>query len=187
VLHYIQNDAQCKDGDVLLMDVAAEYANYKSDLTRSIPVNGKYTKRQKEIYNAVLNVFNFAKSRLIIGNIMTEYQKEVGECMQEELIKVGLLNAADVKKQDPEKPLYKKYFMHGTSHHLGIDVHDLGDKYKRFEAGMVYTIEPGIYIREENLGIRIENNLVITDKGNFDLMGNIPILADDIESEMNAS
>jgi Xaa-Pro aminopeptidase len=187
VLHYIQNDAQCKDGDVLLMDVAAEYANYKSDLTRSIPVNGKFTKRQKDVYNAVLNVFNFAKSRLIVGNIMGEYQKEVGDCMQEELIKVGLLNAAEVKKQDPEKPLYKKYFMHGTSHHLGIDVHDLGDKYKRFEAGMVYTIEPGIYIREENLGIRIENNFVITDKGNFDLMGNIPILADDIESEMNAS
>ncbi len=187
VLHYIQNDAQCKDGDVLLMDVAAEYANYKSDLTRSIPVNGKFTQRQKEIYNAVLNVFNFAKTRLIVGNIMNDYQKEVGECMQEELIKVGLLDATEVKKQDPEKPLYKRYFMHGTSHHLGIDVHDLGDKYKKFQAGMVFTIEPGIYIREENLGIRLENNFVITEKGNVDLMANIPILADDIESEMNAS
>jgi Xaa-Pro aminopeptidase len=186
VLHYIQNDAQCKDGDVLLMDVAAEYANYKSDLTRSIPVNGKFTQRQKDIYNAVLNVFNFAKTRLIVGNIMNDYQKEVGECMQEELIKVGLLDAAEVKKQDPEKPLYKRYFMHGTSHHLGLDVHDLGDKYKKFQAGMVFTIEPGIYIREENLGIRLENNFLITEKGNVDLMANIPILADDIESEMHA-
>jgi Xaa-Pro aminopeptidase len=186
VLHYIQNDAQCKDGDVLLMDVAAEYANYKSDLTRSIPVNGKFTKRQKEIYNAVLNVFNFAKTKLVVGNIMNDYQKEVGECMQEELVKVGLLDAAEVKKQDPEKPLYKRYFMHGTSHHLGLDVHDLGDKYKKFQAGMVFTIEPGIYIKEENLGIRLENNFLITEKGNVDLMANIPILADDIESEMHA-
>jgi Xaa-Pro aminopeptidase len=186
VLHYIDNNKQCKDGDVLLLDIAAEYGNYKSDLTRSIPVNGKFTKRQKEVYNAVLNVFNFAKTRLVVGNIMNDYQTEVGLCMQEELIKLGLLDAAEVKKQNPDKPLYKKYFMHGTSHHIGIDVHDLGDKYKKFETGMVFTIEPGIYIREENLGIRLENNFVITDKGNVDLMANIPILADDIEAEMNS-
>jgi Xaa-Pro aminopeptidase len=187
VLHYIQNNQQCKDGDVLLLDVAAEYANYKSDLTRSIPVNGKFTKRQKDIYNAVLNVFNFAKSQLVVGKLMNDYQKEVWECMQEELIKVGLLNAAEVKKQDPEKPLYRKYLMHGTSHHIGLDVHDIGDKYKKFQAGMVFTIEPGIYIREENLGIRLENDFLITENGNIDLMANIPILAEDIESEMRDS
>ncbi len=186
VLHYIQNDMQCKDGDVILLDVAAEYANYKSDLTRSIPVNGKFTQRQKQIYDAVLNVFNFAKTRLVVGNVMNDYQKEVGACMEAELIKVGLLDAAAVKQQNPEQPLYKKYFMHGTSHHLGIDVHDLGDKYKKFEAGMVFTIEPGIYIREESLGIRLENNFLITEKGNIDLMANIPLLAEDIESEMQS-
>ncbi len=186
VLHYIQNDMQCKAGDVLLLDVAAEYANYKSDLTRCLPVSGTFTPRQKHIYNAVLNVFNFAKTRLIVGNLMNDYQKEVGDCMQEELIKVGLLNAEEVKKQNPEQPLYKKYFMHGTSHHIGIDVHDLGDKYRKFEAGMVFTIEPGIYIREENLGIRLENNFLITEKGNTDLMASIPLLADDIESEMQS-
>jgi Xaa-Pro aminopeptidase len=186
VLHYIQNDQVCKDGEMLLLDIAAEYANYKSDLTRTIPINGKFTARQKQIYNAVLNVFNFAKTRLVVGNVMNDYLKEVGECMQEELIKVGLLNADEVKKQNPDRPLYKKYFMHGTSHHLGIDVHDLGDKYKKFEAGMVYTIEPGIYIREESLGVRIENNFVITEKGNYDLMANIPITVDDIEAEMRS-
>jgi Xaa-Pro aminopeptidase len=185
VLHYIENDQQCKDGDILLLDVAAEYANYNSDLTRSIPVNGKYTKRQKAVYNAVLRVMRAAMKMLVPGNNITDYHREVGKLMEEELIKLRLLKASDVKKQNPESPLYKKYFMHGTSHHLGLDVHDYGNRYRKFEAGMVFTCEPGIYIREENLGIRIENDILISKKGPVDLMANIPIEADEIEELMN--
>jgi Xaa-Pro aminopeptidase len=184
VLHYIDNSLQCKDGDILLLDVAAEYANYNSDMTRSIPVNGKYTPRQKDVYNAVLRVMKAATKMLIPGTLMADYQKTVGQLMEEELIKLNLLSADDVKKQNPDAPLYKKYFMHGTSHYLGLDVHDVGNRYRKFEAGMVFTCEPGIYIREESIGIRIENNILITDNGPKDLMANIPIEANDIEALM---
>ena len=184
VLHYIDNSQQCKDGDILLLDVAAEYANYNSDLTRTIPVNGKYTPRQKEVYNAVLRVMKAATKMLVPGNLMADYQKAVGQLMEEELIKLNLLSADEVKKQNPDAPLYKKYFMHGTSHYLGLDVHDVGSRYRKFEPGMVFTCEPGIYIREESIGVRIENNILITEKGPLDLMGNIPIEANDIEALM---
>jgi Xaa-Pro aminopeptidase len=187
VLHYNTNHQQCKDGDILLLDFAAGYANYHSDLTRTIPVNGKFTKRQKDVYNAVLRVMRFAQSRLVVGNIIADYHKEVGAAMEEELLKLGLLTKEDIAKQNPDWPAYKKYFMHGTSHFLGLDVHDVGSRFRKFEAGMVYTCEPGIYIPEENIGVRIENDIVITAKGNFDLMGNIPIEADDIESLMAAA
>ena len=184
VLHYIDNSLQCKDGDILLLDVAAEYANYNSDMTRAIPVNGKYTPRQKDVYNAVLRVMKAATKMLAPGTLMADYQKEVGKLMEEELIKLNLLSADDVKKQNPDAPLYKKYFMHGTSHYLGLDVHDVGNRYCKFEAGMVYTCEPGIYIREESLGIRIEDNILITEKGPVNLMANIPVEANDIEGLM---
>jgi Xaa-Pro aminopeptidase len=186
VLHYIENNQQCKDGDILLLDVAAEYANYNSDLTRCLPVNGKYTPRQRDVYNAVLRVMRAATKMLVPGNNITDYHKEVGKLMEEELIKLGLLKADEVKKQDPDKPLYKRYFMHGTSHFLGLDVHDVGSRFRKFEAGMVFTCEPGIYIREESLGIRIENDILITEKGPKDLMANIPIEADEIEELMQS-
>ncbi len=185
VLHYIENDKQCKDGDILLLDVAAEYANYNSDLTRCLPVNGKFSQRQKDVYNAVLRVKRAAEKMLVVGNVIADYHREVGAVMEEELIKLGLLKAEDVKKQNPESPLYKKYFMHGTSHHLGLDVHDLGNRYRKFEAGMVFTCEPGIYIPAENLGLRLEDNLVINEKGApTNLMASIPIEADEIEGLM---
>ncbi|MBI4947193.1 MAG: aminopeptidase P family protein [Bacteroidetes bacterium] len=185
VLHYVDNNKQCKAGDVLLLDVAAEYANYASDLSRSIPVSGKFTKRQKNIYNAVLRVMRGAISMLKPGNNIIDYHEAVGKLMEEELIKLQLLSLSAVKKQDPKNPLYKKYFMHGTSHFLGLDVHDYGNRYRKFEAGMVFTCEPGIYIREENLGIRHENDILLTKNGNVDLMKNIPIEADEIEELMN--
>ncbi|WP_221390522.1 aminopeptidase P family protein [Dyadobacter sp. NIV53] len=185
VLHYIQNDRTCNDGDVLLLDVAAEYANYGSDLSRSIPVNGKFTKRQREVYDAVLRVFKSAKSMLVTGNIWDEYHLEVSKIMESELIGLGLISKDDITKQDPDWPAYKKYFPHGTSHFLGLDIHDVGNKYRRFEPGMVFTCEPGIYIKEEGLGIRLENNILITAEGNIDLMGHIPIEAEEIEDLMN--
>lgn len=185
VLHYIDNNQVCKDGDVLLLDVAAEYANYASDMTRSIPVNGRFTPRQKQVYNAVLRVMKEARQMLVTGNLWDEYHKEVGKVMEKELIGLGLLDAADVKNQNPDKPLYKKYFMHGTSHFLGLDVHDVGSKYRRFEPGMVFTCEPGIYIPGESLGIRIENDILITKDGNIDLMASIPVEAEEIEDLMN--
>jgi Xaa-Pro aminopeptidase len=184
VLHYTTNDNQCQDGDVILLDFGAEYANYAADLSRSIPVNGKFTTRQRQVYDSVLAVMAFAKTRLIPGNEIEEYHKQVGECMEQELIKLDLLNASDVKNQDPAAPLYKKYFMHGTSHYLGLDVHDVGYKYRTFEPGMVYTIEPGIYIPEEGLGIRLENDILLTANGNEDLMADIPLQADTIEDLM---
>lgn len=186
VLHYIENNQVCQDGDVLLMDVAAGYANYASDLTRSIPVNGRFTTRQRQVYDAVLRVMRASIQMLVTGNIWDEYHKEVGKIMESELIGLGLLDKHDVAKQDPESPLYKKYFMHGTSHFLGLDVHDVGNKYRRFEPGMVFTCEPGIYIREEGLGIRLENNIVITETGNVDLMATIPVEAEEIEELMNS-
>ena len=184
VLHYTTNDNQCQAGDVILLDFGAEYANYAADLSRSIPVNGKFTLRQRQVYDSVLAVMAFAKTRLVPGTEIEEYHRQVGECMEQELIKLDLLNASDVKNQDPAAPLYKKYFMHGTSHYLGLDVHDVGRKYRTFEAGMVYTVEPGIYIPEEGLGIRLENDILLTATGNEDLMGNIPLQADEIEDLM---
>jgi Xaa-Pro aminopeptidase len=184
VLHYIANDKKCNDGDILLMDFAAGYANYQSDLTRCLPVNGKFTKRQRNVYNAVLRVMKFATSRLVVGNNIADYHKEVGKAMEEELLKLRLITKTQIKNQDPSWPAYKKYFMHGTSHFLGLDVHDVGSRYRKFEAGMVYTCEPGIYIPEEALGIRLENDILLTKKGPVDLMKNIPIEADEIEALM---
>jgi Xaa-Pro aminopeptidase len=185
ILHYVQNNRQCADGDLLLMDFGAEYANYASDMTRTVPVNGKFTPRQKEIYNAVLRVQKAAVQMLEPGNSFETYNKEVGLIMEKELIGLGLLDADAVKHQDPENPLYKQYFMHGTSHHLGLDVHDLGSKYQKFEDSMVLTCEPGIYIKAEGIGVRLENDILITKNGPVDLMAAIPIEADEIENLIN--
>jgi Xaa-Pro aminopeptidase len=185
VLHYIENNDECRDGELILFDVGAEYANYNADMSRTIPVNGRFTKRQKEVYNAVLHVQREAFKLLRPGNTIPEYHKQVGELMTEQLIKLGLLDKTDVKNQHPDMPAYKKYFMHGTSHHIGLDVHDIGNVFRKMEAGMVFTVEPGIYIQEENIGIRLENDVVITEEGIFDLMRNIPIEADEIEELMN--
>ena len=184
VLHYTTNDNQCQAGDVLLLDFGAEYANYAADLSRSIPVGGRFSPRQRQVYDAVLAVMDFAKTRLVPGAEIEAYHKAVGERMEQELIQLDLLNATEVKNQDPDAPLYKKYFMHGTSHYLGLDVHDVGYKYRTFEAGMVYTCEPGIYIPEENLGIRLENDILLTAGGNEDLMAEIPLRAEEIEALM---
>jgi Xaa-Pro aminopeptidase len=186
VLHYVENNKACKDGDVILLDVAAEYANYASDMTRAIPVNGKFTKRQREVYDAVLRVMKAATGMLKVGNTFDKYNKAVGDLMTEELLQLGLLKSDEVKNQNPAWPAFKKYFMHGTSHFLGLDVHDVGFFYEPMKAGMVFTCEPGIYIPEENLGIRLENNILITETGNDDLMKNIPLEADEIEALMNA-
>ena len=185
VLHYVENNKPCKDGDVLLMDVGASYANYNADMTRSIPVNGRYTKRQKDVYNAVLRVMRGAMDLLTPGNSIPQYHKQVGELMERELVNLGLLTMSDLKNQDPQAPAYKKYFMHGTSHHLGLNVHDVGNVYRQFEPGMVFTVEPGIYIRDEDLGIRIENDVVIQENGLLDLMATIPIEVEEIEELMN--
>ncbi|MEA5457716.1 aminopeptidase P family protein [Arcicella sp. LKC2W] len=185
VLHYIENSRPCKDGDLILLDVAAEYANYNSDLTRTIPVNGRFTKRQRAVYDAVHRAFKFAKSILKVGVLWEDYQKEVETFIESELVDLGLFSRADIEKQNPDSPLLKKYFMHGTSHHLGLDVHDVWNKYRKVEAGMVFTIEPGIYIREEGIGIRLENNILITETGSIDLMESIPMDADEIETLMN--
>ena len=186
VLHYVENNKQCKKDDVILLDVAAEYANYTSDLTRSIPISGVFTKRQKAVYNSVLKVMKGAVAMFKVGNNMTHYNDAVGLLVEEELIKLKLLKLSDVKKQNPKNPLYKKYFMHGTAHHLGLDVHDYGNRYRKFETGMVFTCEPGIYIREENLGIRLENDYLLTKNGTIDLMKNIPIEAEEIEELMHS-
>ena len=185
VLHYIDNNKVCLDGDVILMDVGAEYANYASDMTRCIPVSGRFTKRQKDVYNAVLNVMKQARSMLRPGVLLSDYHKEVGLIMQSELLGLGLINQHDIDKQDPKNPAYRKYFMHGTSHFLGLDVHDVGHFDKPIKEGMVFTCEPGIYILEENLGIRLENDLVITNDKPFDLMTNIPLEPEEIEDLMN--
>jgi Xaa-Pro aminopeptidase len=166
------------------MDFGAEYANYAADLSRSIPVNGTFTSRQADVYNAVLHVMTIAKQMLVPGNTLDQYHKFVGKVMENELIKLDLLSEEEVNNQDPAQPLYKKYFPHGTSHFLGLDVHDVGDKYRPFEEGMVFTCEPGIYIREEGLGIRLENDFLITHNGAVDLMENIPLTLEDIEREM---
>jgi Xaa-Pro aminopeptidase len=185
VLHYIDNNQVCNDGDVILFDFGAEYANYNADMSRSIPVNGRFTPRQRDVYNAVLRVMREATKLLVAGTIWNEYHDEVGKIMTSELIGLGLLDSTDVKNQDAASPLYKKYFMHGTSHHLGLDVHDYASRYKAFEEGNILTCEPGIYIPAEGLGIRIENNILITKGGNIDLMADIPVEADHIEEIMN--
>jgi len=184
VLHYIDNNQACKDGDVILMDFGAEYGNYASDMTRCIPVNGKFTARQKEVYNAVLRVMKAATKMLVPGNYLHEYHLEVGKLMEKELLELGLISQEDIDNQNPESPAYKKYFMHGTSHYLGLDVHDVGSWTTPIEAGMVFTCEPGIYIPEENLGIRLENDVLVTENGPDDLMKNIPLEADEIEALM---
>jgi len=185
VLHYIDNNKPCKDGDILLMDFGAEYANYASDLTRTIPVNGKFSARQKAVYNSVLHVMKEATKMLVPGTNFKDYNKEVGRIMEAELLKLGLLDKHDVKKQDSKNPLFKKYFMHGTSHSIGLDVHDVGSFETPMKDGMVFTCEPGIYILEEKLGIRLENDILITTNGPNDLMKNIPIEVDEIEELMN--
>jgi Xaa-Pro aminopeptidase len=187
VLHYIENNMQCKDGDVILMDFGAEYANYASDLTRSFPVNGRYSDRQRAVYNAVLHVKKEAEKLLVPGTLIPEYHKEVGKIMEAELVKLKLIDATDIKNQNPDWPAYKKYFMHGTSHHIGLDTHDSGLYHKPIEAGMVFTCEPGIYIPEENLGIRLEDDLVVQAKGApKNLMATIPLEAEEIEDIMNS-
>ena len=186
VLHYIENNQQCNAGDLILLDVAAEYANYSSDLTRTFPVSGRFSQRQKAVYNAVNHVKKEATKLLIPGTIWKDYHVEVGEIMTAELLKLGLLDKADVQNEDKNWPAYKKYFMHGTSHHIGLDTHDYGLLHKPMEANMVFTVEPGIYIPEEGFGIRLEDDVVVQENGApFNLMGNIPIEADEIEEIMN--
>ena len=187
VLHYIENNQQCKAGDVILLDVGAEYANYSSDLTRCIPVSGKFTARQKAVYNAVLHVKKEAEKLLVPGTIMAEYHKQVGYLMEEQLVNLGLISMEDIQTQNPDWPAYKKYFMHGTSHFLGLDTHDVGLWHEPIQAGMVFTCEPGIYIPEEGLGIRLEDDLVVQESGApFNLMKDIPLEAEAIEELMNA-
>ena len=187
VLHYIENNAQCQDGDVILMDFGAEYANYASDQTRCFPVNGRFTDRQKQVYNAVLNVKKAAEKLLVPGTLIPEYHKEVGKLMTDQLLQIGLLDKTDVKNENPEWPAYKKYFMHGTSHFIGLDTHDSGLYHKPIEAGMVFTCEPGIYIPEENLGIRLEDDLIVRESGDpFNMMASIPLEIEEIEETMNS-
>ena len=188
VLHYIENNQECKDGDLLLMDVAAEYANYSSDMTRTIPVNGRFTARQKAVYQAVLNVKNQATKLLVPGTMWDAYHVEVGKLMTSELLGLGLIDKVDVQNEDSKWPAYKKYFMHGTSHHMGLDTHDFGALKSPMQANMVFTVEPGIYIPEENMGIRLEDDVVIQAKGSpVNLMQNIPIEIDEIEALMNSN
>lgn len=187
VLHYIQNNQQCKDGDLILMDVGAEYANYSSDMTRTIPVNGKFTPRQKAVYNAVLQVKNEATKLLVPGTLWKEYHIEVGKIMTAALIDLKLIDKADVKNENPDWPAYKKYFMHGTSHHIGLDTHDYGILWEPMQPNMVFTVEPGIYLPQEGFGIRLEDDVVIQKSGEpFNLMKNIPIEVEEIETLMNA-
>lgn len=187
VLHYIENNLQCKSGDLILLDVGAEYANYSSDMTRMVPVSGRFNERQKEVYNAVLRVKNEATKMLVPGTFWKQYHVEVGKIMTSELLGLGLIDKADVQNENPDWPAYKKYFMHGTSHHMGLDTHDYGLLHESMQANMVFTVEPGIYIPAEGFGIRIEDDMVIQEKGAaFNLMRNIPIEVEEIESLMNS-
>lgn len=186
ILHYNDNNQTCKDGEVILFDFGAEYANYNADLSRTVPVSGKFSKRQKDVYQSVLHVMKEATKMLLPGTIWNDYHDEVGKIMTSELIKLKLLDKHDVEKQDSKMPAYKKYFMHGTSHHLGIDVHDFASRYEPFAVGNILTCEPGIYIQAEGLGIRLENDVLITANGPLDLMKNIPIEAEEIEEIMNS-
>ena len=186
ILHYNANNQICKDGDIILFDWGAEYAHYVADMSRTIPVNGTFTPSKKEVYNAVLDTFYFAKALLVPGTIYAEYEKEIGQFMTSKLIDLKLISKQDVANQNPNWPAYKKYFMHGTSHFIGLDVHDVGNRDKPMQAGNLFSCEPGIYIPEENIGIRLENNILLTKNGNIDLMENIPIQADEIESLMHS-
>lgn len=183
-LHYISNNEECMDGELLLMDFGANYGGYCADLTRTVPVNGKFTKRQKDVYNACLHLHNYAKSLLKPGITILDYTDKVGEEASKQFLKIGLLKKEDLKNEDPDNRAYRKYLYHGISHHLGIDVHDLGTRTEPIVPGMVFTVEPGIYIEEEQMGVRIENNIWITKSGNKDLMAKIPIEASDIERLM---
>ncbi len=183
-LHYVSNNAECKAGELILMDFGAEYGGYCADLTRTVPVNGKFGRRQKTVYNACLHLHDYAKSLLKPGISIVDYTDKVGEEATQQFLKIGLLRKTEVKNEDPENRAYRKYLYHGISHHLGIDVHDLGTRTEPIKAGMVFTVEPGIYIEEEQMGVRIENNLWITKNGNKDLMQNIPITAEEIETLM---
>ncbi|MBL0269614.1 MAG: aminopeptidase P N-terminal domain-containing protein [Chitinophagaceae bacterium] len=183
-LHYVSNSEECKDGELILMDFGAEYGGYCADLTRTVPVNGKFTRRQKTVYNACLHLHDYAKSILKPGINILDYTDKIGEEATQQFLKIGLLRKSDVKNEDPENRAYRKYLYHGISHHLGVDVHDLGTRTEPIKAGMVFTVEPGIYIEEEQMGVRIENNLWITRNGNKDLMKNIPITAEEIETLM---
>ena len=186
ILHYTLNNKKCKSGELVLIDVAAEYGNYSADVTRTFPVSGVYTERQKKVYNAVLNVKNEATKLLVTGTLWKEYHKEVGKIMTSELIGIGLLDKSDIQNQDPENPAYKKYFMHGTSHHLGLNTHDYGLLNLPMESQMVFTVEPGIYIPEEGFGIRLEDDVVIQNSSEpINLSKNIPIEIEEIESLMN--
>jgi Xaa-Pro aminopeptidase len=185
VLHYHQNDQVCKKGELLLLDVAAAYANYNSDLTRTIPVSGKFTRRQKQIYNAVLRVMRSSIKGAVAGKVVRDWQRESWDMMNEELLKLDLLKASDIKKQDPDNPACRKYFMHGLGHPMGLDVHDVGFTTEPMAAGWVMTVEPGIYIPEENIGIRLENDILITAEGQIDLMADIPVEVEEIEALMS--
>ncbi len=185
ILHYIENDQTCRDGDILLLDVGAEYANYAADLTRTIPVNGRFSDRQRDVYDAVLRIQRQAIALLRPGTRLKSYQEQVASIVEEELIRLKLFSRAEVEAQDSSHPLYKRYFMHGTAHHLGLDVHDVSAPARPLEPGMVLTCEPGIYIREENLGVRLENDILITEDGNLDLMADIPIEPGEIEDLMH--
>ena len=183
-LHYVTNNEECKDGELILMDFGASYGGYNADLTRTIPVNGRFGRRQKTVYNTCLHLHNYAKSLLKPGISIIDYTEKVGEEATQQFLKIGLLKKSDVKNEDPENRAYRKYLYHGISHHLGIDVHDLGTRTEPIKAGMLLTIEPGIYIEEEEMGVRIENNVWITKKGNIDLFQGIPITTEEIESVM---
>lgn len=184
ILHYVENNRECKSGELILMDFGAQYGNYNADLTRTIPVNGKFTKRQKEVYNAVLAVHNYGKKLLKPGIKFPDYVGKINAEMEKQLLNIGLITKNDIKNQDPANPAYRKYFYHGVTHHLGVDVHDLGTRTEAVKEGMLFTVEPGIYIEEEQMGIRIENNIWITKSGNQDLFKNIPITVEEIEACM---
>jgi Xaa-Pro aminopeptidase len=183
-LHYISNNQECKDGEMILMDFGAEYGGYCADLTRTVPVNGKFTDRQKTVYNACLHLHDYAKSLLKPGISIVDYTEKLGDEASRQFQQIGLISESDIKNEDPENRAYRKYLYHGISHHLGIDVHDLGTRTEPIVEGMVFTVEPGIYIEEEQMGVRIENNIWITADGNKDLFSNIPIKAEEIESLM---
>jgi Xaa-Pro aminopeptidase len=183
-LHYVENSEECRDGELILMDFGASYGGYNADLTRTVPVNGKFSRRQKTVYNACLDLHNYAKALLKPGISIVDYTEKVGDEATRLFLKIGLLKKGDVKNEDPENRAYRKYLYHGISHHLGIDVHDLGTRTEGIKPGMLFTVEPGIYIEEEQMGIRIENNVWITRNGNRDLMKDIPITAEDIEALM---
>lgn len=187
VLHYTQNNQVCQPGELVLLDFGAEYANYAADLSRTIPVSGQFNARQRAVYDAVLRCLRQAKQMLLPGTMMDEYHKEIGRMMESELLELGLLDRTDIKQQSDKKPAYKRYFMHGTSHHMGLDVHDAANRYDPIQAGMVFTCEPAIYIKEEGFGIRLENDILVTDEGPVDLCERIPIEAEEIEEQMQAA